>query len=183
MTASHITLECFDVGEDEDAFPPSADYKKGFEAGCLHAENSIAAKQQQSMTDVAAALSDMTFGYTEARGILLEQIQPLLVQISGLILPQIAMHCFSEFLIETMEQAFSEATDQAIEVAVEPSIVGDLHLDNEAVNIIPDPTMEHGQARLRRKDTHVMIDLPALLDALQTALHGLDLTKRTHSNG
>ncbi|MCF2905974.1 hypothetical protein L0666_13320 [Octadecabacter sp. CECT 8868] len=183
MTFSNIKLECFDIDGGEESSPPSADYNRGFEAGLLQAKNSITATQEQSISEIAATLGDMTFGYTEARDILLEQIQPLLAQISQIVLPQIAMHSFSEHLTEAMAQAFSDATDKAIEVAVEPSIIGSLNLRNEAVRIVPDPAMEHGQARLRRKDTHIIVDLPALLDALQTALLGHDLTQRTHSNG
>lgn len=183
MTLSNVTLECFDDGDGSTVPPASPDFVRGFEAGKLHAMQDIQSQRQMAVADVSATLGDMAFGYAEARGALLEQIHPLMVQIGELILPEIAKETFAAHFCDTLTRAFQDATDQKIEVAVAPDMIAEVPTDGSVFTLIADPEMDLGQARLRRDDSHILIDFPTLLEDLQTALRGLDLTQRTHANG
>lgn len=177
-----VNLECFDEAPDGSE-RPTAEYAKGFAAGVEQSTADIAAQRQQAVTEIAATLSDMSFGYTEARDMLLEQIQPLLAQIADTILPEIAKEGFSALLTDTLNQAFNAETERAIELTIAPDLVGELSSVNGIFEVTPDSKLVRGQAILRRKDTHVMVDLPHLIHNLQAALHGFETTQRTHSNG
>ena len=183
MTQSRITLECFDDGLSGPSLVSGADYQKGFDAGVAQAEAAITAQQAQAIADINATLGDMAFSYTEARGELLGRIRPILTQVAEAVLPMLAQETFSAHLVETLEGTFKDATDQAVKVAVAPDMVSLLGEAEPTFKPVPDPSLAPGQARLRRGDTHIMIDLPALVTALQAALQGLEATQRTQAHG
>ena len=183
MSPSRIILESFDDETGRAAPYLSAEYKSGFEAGTLIAEEKSAAQHAQALDDIKGILRDMAFGYAEARRELLDQIRPILAQVAEVILPALAQETFSAHLIETLETTFRDATLEAVQVSVAPNMIALLEDAETAFPISSDPALEPGQALLRRCDTHIMIDLPTLTAALQEALRGLEATQRTHAHG
>ena len=183
MTFARITLESF---EDETLGPNpvlSPDYKKGFDEGVKQAEATLAAQQALALADINATFDDMAFGYAEARSELLDQIRPILAQVAETLLPALAQETFTAYLLETLDRTFGDVTDLTIEVAVAPNMVAVLQETDPKFKPVADPSLALGQAVLRRGDTHIMIDIPTLVAALQAALQGLDETQRTQAHG
>lgn len=186
MSFARVTLESFESGG---AFPPKEgpDYQRGFKDGVEFAAQSDAAAVRAAVSDMSATLSDMTFGFTEARLHLLDRIRPILAQIAEALLPDIAREVFAAHLVETLLQSFEAAADQPIQIAVAPSdlaAVGSaLASADGRIRLQGDAGLAIGQAVLCRDETHILIDLPALTGALQTALLGLEPSERTLANG
>lgn len=186
MTLARVDLESF----EDSGVPPSKenpDYLRGFNDGVAQAEQHQAAEISRAVADIASALQDMTFGFTEARVHILDRVRPLLAQIAETVLPDILNEAFAPHLVQALTQSFVDASDEPILIAVAPEIldaVGETlaSLDGK-FKLVPDPKIALGQAILRRDDTQILIDFPGLLDALQTALHGLEPSERTYSNG
>ncbi|MCF2871593.1 hypothetical protein L0664_11005 [Octadecabacter sp. G9-8] len=186
MTLSRVSLESF---EDSPAVPPkeSIEFKKGFAAGIKSAEQTETANLTRATEGIDATLSDMAFGFAEARLQILERLRPLLAQISETILPQIAKDSFADHLVDVLARDFKQVAASPVQIAVHPEAVDHLqtvltaHSDN--FSFIGDATLTDGQALLRSDTTHILIDIHALTLALQTALNGLEPLERTQSNG
>lgn len=186
MTLSRVTLESF---EPEGAAEPrqSAEFQRGFEAGIAHAQTGHIAGQQKALSEIALRLNDMTFGYAEARLHLLDQIRPLLAQVAETVLPDVLNATFTQHLADILAGSFDEATQAPVEIGVAPEMVADLQAGmgetKTSFTFVADNEMKAGQAVLKRGETHLMIDFPALLDALQAALLGLEHSERTATHG
>lgn len=185
MTLSRMTLESF---EPADALPPeqSAEYQRGFQTGLMAAQQSEAADIRHSIEGIASTLSDMAFGYAEARIFLLNRIRPLLVQVAESVLPQIAQDTFAAHLVDVLHNDFATLVSEPIRISVNPSVIDTLSGalgDTSNFVVIADSELNSGQAVLKNPDTQIMIDLPALVLALQTALSGLEPLERIQSNG
>ena len=183
MTMAGFTLESFDDDTSGPRQIQSAEYQKGLEDGVARAQLESTAQQAKALSDISASLADMAFGYAEARSELLNQIRPVIAQISEAVLPALAQETFSTHLIETLENAFARTTDQTAEISVAPDMVSVLSDADLGFEPVPDPTLTLGQARLQGGGTHIMIDLPSLVSDLQKALLGLDSTQRNQAHG
>lgn len=186
MTLSQVTLECFDDGEGA-APQQSAEFKRGFEAGVAAMKEADTAKQAEATSAVSSTLADMRFGYAEARLALLDRIRPLLVQVAEAVLPEVVQDTFSLHLVDTLMRDFETLTGQPVQIAVSPAAVEPLKaslrdLSDDFV-FVPDANLIDGQAVVKSAQRQIMIDLPALMLALQTALCGLDSLERTRTHG
>ncbi|WP_281981082.1 hypothetical protein [Thalassorhabdomicrobium marinisediminis] len=182
MTLSPLSLECFEL-EGAVPPPPSRDFTKGFEAGLAQASEALAAQKLTDLTAIQAVLSDMQFGYTEARLQLLEQIRPLLTQVAETVLPAVLKDTFAQHLSDTIYQTIDATMPDAVSLSVAPSTIEEIRTALPALAVVADADLDPGQAIITRPDTRTMIDTPALLDALNAALQGLDPLQRTQSHG
>lgn len=186
MTSARITLESFE-DEPEHGEPDSEDYLRGLADGIQIGEQSQIAALAQATEAVSATLSDLTFGFAEARVQLMGQLQPLLAQVSDTVVPHILHQTFKQHLIEVLVTDFDDALNRPVHVKASPDMVTHLatELSGHSSQFVfsADPLLEGGQAILTDPDTQVMIDLPALILDLQTALSGLDPLERTQIHG
>lgn len=186
MTLARVDLESFEDGTNLEP-EGNADFKLGFEAGLAEAKASDTAALGNATQAISTTLADMTFGYTEARVLLLERIRPLLAQVAEVMLPQIAQDSFAAHLVDVLFADFNAATEAPIQISLGPTAIDHIStaLSDTSDNyvFVVDPTLVEGQALLKNADTQTMIDLPALTLALQTALNGLDTLKESPSNG
>ena len=185
MTFSPLTLECFELADATDP-PPSADYLRGVDDGRAQALASAEADRATALVSIAASLSDMTFGFTEAKSYLIEGIRPLMTQISELMLPELVQTTFARHLIDLLEREFGRAIEGAVAIAVAPSVANEVRDTLPAdlpFEVRADGALQPGQALLRGGETHVMLDLPALIESLQKALRGLDTLERSQTHG
>jgi len=186
MTLVRIDLEKFDDGvslEPEE----NADFKLGFEAGQANARASDTAALARATEAISATLSDMDFGYTEARVLLLEQIRPLLTQVAEAILPQIAQESFATHLVDVLFADFELATKEPTKITLSPSAIDHVRtaLSGTSENFVfdADANLTEGQALLKNGNVQIMVDLPALTLDLQNALNGLETLQRSPLNG
>lgn len=184
MSGGRITLERFD-GDAKNTIEESADYKRGFADGEQKGDASRAALQAESIQAIASTLADMAFGFEEARLHVIKRLQPILAQVAEAALPHIIHNTFGAHLTDVIDAQVKEAATAPIEIAVAPDIVPVIAdaTQNRPFTFVADPTLRAGQALIQNGETLVLLDLPALLTTLQTALHGLECPERSQSNG
>lgn len=187
MTFSEVSLESFE--NDETGQPiQSAEFSRGFAAGQAASMKEFEATKSDAIATIAASLADMSFGFTEARDYLLCGLRPLLTQLAETALPAILKDTFGAHLAQTVLDHFNTMSDAAIHISVSPDAIADLSEMETGGHVsqfvfVPNPDLLLGQAVLCQADKHLMIDLVALSDALQSALRGLESLERTLSNG
>ena len=184
MNTSRINLEQFE-GDGARMLTESLDYQRGKADGIVHAEALKSAKIAQSIGEVSSVLNDMTFGYEEARHHILEQMQPLVRQISDKILPEIAKAVFGAHLIEVIDFELQKSASLPVQIGVAPDILQELEdLKNyDRCVFVSDSNLTDNQAVIQQNDVEVLLDIPALILALQTTLNGLESPKRSISDG
>ncbi|MEN8842071.1 MAG: hypothetical protein ABF288_13200 [Octadecabacter sp.] len=184
MNTSRIDLERFE-GDGANLPIESPDYRRGKADGLILAETLSSAKIAQSISEVSSALNDMAFGYEEARHHILEQIQPLVRQISDKVLPDIAKVVFGAHLSEVINFELQKSVSMPVQIAVAPGVLPALEdlIDHDHCVFVSDPNLIDGQAIIQQRDVEVILDLPSLILALQTALNGLESPKRSIRNG
>lgn len=184
MISSRITLESFESDGQADV-AQSADYKRGLAKGLAQAETSQNADLSRSIGEISSALTDMAFGYEQARLHVLERLHPVLGQIAEAVLPLIAIETFGAHLIDVIEAEFQTATSAPIMITVTPDLVETLRssLTGNIFTFFGDPMLDVGQALICQDTTHVLLDLPALTLALQSALNGLERPERIQFHG
>lgn len=86
-----LSLEAFDTdgAADNDVASPrqTSQFQAGFEAGVEAGLQQAAAQQDALRADVVQSISDMAFGYNEARAHLLKHINPLILITINRLLP------------------------------------------------------------------------------------------------
>lgn len=181
-----LVLESFDDPEQESDIS-SVGYQDGYEAGYAAAEESHAAKQQQALESISAILSDFSFGYAEAREHLLGKLHLVMQQLSKAALPEILQNTFGLHLCEVIEAEFQRLADEAVQIGVSLEAVAPV---SDALSgltktfaILPDASLEEGQAILVAGDVEVMLDLPDLLGRLQQALDGIETDEKPKQYG
>ena len=184
MTSSRFTLESFECDGPIDV-AQSADYSRGLADGRAQAETSQNADISRSIEGISSTLADMAFGYEEARLRVLERLHTLLGQVSEAVLPLIARETFGAHLIDVIEAEFQTTTSSPIMIAVAPDLVETLNTSSigDLFTFVANPTLDVGQALMCQDNTHILLDLPALTLALQSALNGLERPERTQSHG
>jgi len=187
MISSPLSFENFDT---DAPFEPleTAEFLRGVEEGLTRAKASAAAQQTAALSEIAAVLADMGFGFAEARQQLAAVLHPLILQVADTILPEIARETFAAHLADTVEQTFTNAASNPVSIRVAPTFADMLNeamSDNQTATFVfaEDPALAPGQAVLQNDEIYEMLDLPALTTALQTALHGLVTPERNPSYG
>lgn len=184
MNTSRITLERF--GSDcANASIESPDYQRGKADGIIHAETLNTAKIAQSINEVSATLSDMTFGYEEARQHILQQMQSLIRQISDKIVPEIAKATFGAHLSEVVDVELARSASLPIQIGIAPELLPafDALENSQHCVFVPDSNLKDGQAIILQHDVEIFLDLPSLVLALQSTLNGLESPQRSSRNG
>ncbi|MGJ8609937.1 MAG: hypothetical protein ACSHWY_02510 [Octadecabacter sp.] len=184
MTSIRINLENF---EADNAFEigESPEYHRGFAAALLEVEASQAAELAQSVAAISSTLTDMAFGFEEARLHLLNRLSPLLGQLAETILPQLAQESFGAHLKDVVEGAFETVSSAPLTIAVSPDVIPSLKAltATKQFEFVPDPALRAGQAFIGQGDTHVLLDLAALTTELQAVLNGIEHSERSVSHG
>lgn len=186
MSFERICLESFDEDEpltDEE----NEDFKRGFDTAARAAQEEREAAVENSLQELSSTLSDMAFGFEEARTYLSQRLHHLLVQVVETALPTILLESFGAYLNDVIETHFAEATCKPVQISVAPDVAdylsGQTTNDHSRFQFVADQTLAEGQAVLREDETHVMLDLPALLEALQSTLSNFDTLERKENHG
>jgi len=186
MTASPIILENFDFGTEPNQIE-SVDYHRGVEDGIAEANASIELRRAKAISDLNATLSDLVFGYEEARQQMLSKIAPLMMQISSQIVPTILENTFRQHLFETLNNAIEIECASDFKILVSPEnapLFNDSEVGEQlAYDILPDAHLTAGQAIVSCGEASQILDLTALTDTLQTALQSFDFSDRDEMNG
>ncbi len=188
MKTASLTFECFDVDIADDT-APSPDFVAGHAAGLTEAA-AAAAQHQDRLQDAAVqVLSDMAFGYAEARQHVLAGLRPLFTALIDRLVPDTAAAALVPQVVGMLMQVAENESRGAIDIAVCPAHVAALGMVARTCSAIPvrivaDPALGPLTARWCSPDGATLIDLGPVQSAITSALAAVAAPQeRTASHG
>jgi hypothetical protein len=174
--AQHLSLESFEQCQDGTAIP-SAEYDAGYQEGLATASATQRTDQETLDQEFVQAISDINFGFVEARAQLLDSLAPLFAGIVQKLLPQIGHDCFGQLLIETICDAAKHDTASPPVLHVHPtqqSAIAKL-VDEHALDIkvCDDPDLAMHAAWIRHENGESCLDVDSLLANISTTLNAI----------
>jgi len=186
MISAPLKLENFDPGTSQEP-KQSPDYLRGVEDGRASVANEVAARQAEALGRLANTLSDMAFGYTEARAHLISRITPVLAQVAEVALPEILHATFAHHLLDQVKGEIREATGGPLLISVSAAMAEHLEAadlpDLNQFRFAALADLSEDQALIQGGASDIFLDLNQVLEELQTALRGLESLERTTEHG
>lgn len=170
-----VFLESF---EGDEGFAPNQPrpedlpgYADGYAAGQIAAD----AAATRISADIASQLTEIQFGYAEARQDLLRGLTPLVNVLCDQILPDILDDVTSSHIFETLLIAAQTDVSAPITLSVHPRHVSSLKtviesFTNAEFCLVEDPNLGAHEALIGTRTQETQLDTAALLDALKNAL-------------
>ncbi len=150
----------------------------GYKAGWDDAARAAAEDEARVRADFARNLRDLSFTYHEARAQVTAALEPLLADVVGKLMPDLAQAALVPRIVETVMAQAARAATAPIEIQIAPAARPTLDRLFEAppglpVRIVEEPSLDTGQAVLRfgRGETH--IDLTSVVAAARDGLDAL----------
>jgi flagellar biosynthesis/type III secretory pathway protein FliH len=166
-----------------------ASYETGYTAGWEDAVAAQSGDQTKLQADIARNLQGLSFTYHEARTHVLRAIEPLLNDIVGRILPQIARETLAPLVVEALAPLAETAASEPITLLLNPSARPSVETFLEKASGLPltlidEPTLGEGLVYLRLGDQEIRVDLDGAIETIAAALRGFyDLTAKDLKHG
>ena len=154
---------------------PSADYLKGFEDGAAAAKAVTAKENDQLNAETVAAISELSFGYHEAKHLFAASLRPLFQAISDRIVPMVMHETLGHQLIDILEQESVKAMTTPITIALAPEDFdrfSPLFTDKETavLNPVSSDQVSIGHAMITNGVRSIRFNPDDLTDAIRMAL-------------
>lgn len=183
-----LRLEVFESSEpvQEPVAPPAANadqesrleaYEQGYRAGWEDAAAAHAEDQRRIRVDLARSLQALGFTYQEARSHVLKSLAPLMQDMVGKLLPEMAREALAPTVLETLMPLAEQLADEPVTLVVnagDRKAIEDLleQATGLPVTIVEEPTLGEGQAFLRLGLQEVHIDLARATAEIAAAVRG-----------
>lgn len=182
--AARATVVTDNLAMEEDRLKA---YEHGYSAGWEDASSAQSDDQTRLRTELAHNIQSLGFTYHEAKGHVLRALAPLLQEIIGRLLPEMAREALAPVVLETLMPLAEQMADAPVALVMNPiARPGIESLLEQATGLplvlIEEPTLGEGQVYLRLGDaeTHVNLDrASAEIAAAVRGFFGLE-TKETH---
>ena len=164
-------------------------YENGYRAGWEEASATRTALAALSKNDLSQHLQKLSFTYHEAQAHVLAALHPLLLQVVGQIMPQIAREALAPMVVEMLIPLADRLGQAPVILRVNPAAQEALLSAIEAntslpIQIIPDPTLGEGQVHLQLGTAEAELDLDKATADIATAVRGFfDLFGKDHLHG
>jgi flagellar assembly protein FliH len=161
-------------------------YENGYRAGWEEASATRTALAALSKNDLSQHLQKLSFTYHEAQAHVLAALHPLLLQVVGQIMPQIAREALAPMVVEMLIPLADRLGQAPVILRVNPAAQEALLSAIEAntslpIQIIPDPTLGEGQVHLQLGTAEAELDLDKATADIATAVRGFfDLFVKDH---
>ncbi|NCO16393.1 MAG: flagellar biosynthesis protein [Alphaproteobacteria bacterium] len=176
-----------DLGAMEEA--RLASYEQGYTAGWDDASASRADDQSRIRADLARNLQTLSFTYHEARMHVLRAIEPLLLEMVGRLLPEMAREALAPVVLETLMPLAEQMADAPVSLVLNPAARPAVEALLEQATGLPlhlteEPTLGEGQVYLRLGDCETRIDLDRATAEITAAVRGFfGLSEKDASDG
>ena len=166
-----------------------ASYDKGYSAGWEDAVEAQTGDQTRMRADLARNLQSLGFTYHEARSHILKAIEPLMLQIVGRLLPEIARETLAPFVLETLMPLAEGLADAPITLVINPAARAAVETLLEQATGLPliiteEPTLSEGQVYLKLGLVEAQIDLDRATADIAAAVRGFfELPGKGRPNG
>lgn len=171
---AHAPIAMDDVSLEDERLEA---FESGYQAGWDDAVKAQTEDARRITADLAQNLQDLQFTYEEAYGAVMQALHPLLTQMTSAILPRLAHESLVPRIADMLQELARAQGRRSIEIAAAPDDMARLEhlLETEPdidAELVEDDTLGSGQIYLRFGDTEHEIDLPAILDGINTAVAG-----------
>ncbi|KAA0916138.1 hypothetical protein FLO80_10445 [Aquicoccus porphyridii] len=187
MGISHL-LESFDTANSERSQVISLTevgleenrleaFEEGYKAGWDDAIKSQSDDKTQISQDFAQNLQQISFTYHEAQAEILKSLKPVLEEVAGVLLPDIARSNFGAHLLSEVTKLTDAATRHDIEIVVCPANIAALESilsqrDMSPIKLSSEDNLGEGQAYIRLNGIERHIDLDAAMNGIRAAIDG-----------
>ena len=164
-------------------------YENGYRAGWEEASATRTALAALSKNDLSQHLQKLSFTYHEAQAHVLAALHPLLLQVVGQIMPQIAREALATMVVEMLIPLADRLGQAPVILRVNPAAQQALLSAIEAntslpIQITPDPTLGDGQVHLQLGTAEAELDLDKATADIAAAVRGFfDLFGKDHLHG
>ncbi|MEO8240691.1 MAG: flagellar biosynthesis protein [bacterium] len=166
-----------------------ASYDSGYRAGWDDANAAQTDDQTSMKADLARNLQTLGFTYHEARTHILKAIEPLLLQVVGRLLPEIARESLAPLVLETLMPLAEGLGDAPVTLVVNPTSRPAIEALLEQATGLPvtieeEPTLGEGQVYIKLGGTETQIDLDKASADIAAAVRGFfELPGKDRPNG
>lgn len=152
-------------------------YDAGYTAGWEDAAAAQSGEQSRIGADLARNLQSLGFTYQEARMHVLRALEPLLKEIVGRLLPEIARETLAPIVLEVLMPMAERMADTPVTLVLNPAArpaVATLleHATGMPLTIVEEPSLGEGQAYLRLGNTETRVDLDRATAEITAAVRG-----------
>ena len=166
-----------------------ASYDTGYRAGWEDSNAAQSDDQTRMKADLARNLQTLGFTYHEARSHILKAIEPLMLQIVGRLLPEIARETLAPFVLETLMPLAETLGDAPVKLVLNPSSRAPVEALLEQATGLPvvieeEPTLGEGQVYIKLGSVEAEVDLDQATADIAAAVRGFfDLPGKDRPNG
>ncbi len=166
-----------------------ASYETGYKAGWDDASAAMTEDQTRIRAELARNLQTLSFTYHEARNHVLKAVEPLLLQIVGQLLPEIARETLAPFVLETLMPLAEGLGDAPVTLVINPAARASVEALLEQATGLPlaieeEPTLGEGQVYIRLGTVETRVDLDKATAEIASAVRGFfDLPGKDRPNG
>lgn len=152
-------------------------YEQGYRAGWEDAAAAHAEDQRRIRVDLARSLQALGFTYQEARAHVLKSLAPLMQDMVGKLLPEMAREALAPTVLETLMPLAEQLADEPVTLVVNANdrkAIEELleQATGLPVTIVEEATLSEGQAFLRLGLQEVHIDLARATAEIAAAVRG-----------
>lgn len=195
-----LKLEVFDTGErpasatvvmqgaDLDEARLAA-YEQGFTAGWDDATAAASDDQSRMRTELGRNLQALSFTFHEARTHVLRALAPLLEEMTGHLLPDLARATLAPLVLETLMPLAETLAETPVTIVLNPAARPAVEALLQEAAGLPftlrdEPTLGEGQVYLRFGDSETRIDLDRAIEEITAAVRGFyELTHQERKHG
>ena len=159
-------------------------YDAGYSAGWEDAAAAQSGEQSQIKADLARNLQSLGFTYQEARTHILRSIEPLLQEMVGRLLPELARETLAPIVLEVLMPIAEKMADAPVTLVLNPAaraaVEGLLEqATGMPLTLIEEPSLGEGQVYLRMGGAETSVDLDRATAEITAAVRGFfDLPER-----
>ncbi|MEH7830270.1 flagellar biosynthesis protein [Gemmobacter denitrificans] len=154
-----------------------AAYEQGYSAGWEDAANAQSEEQGRLRADLAHNIQALGFTFQEARGHVLRALAPLLQDMVGRLLPEMAREALAPTVLEILMPLAEQMADAPVTIVLNPASRAPVEALLEQatglpVTIVEEPSLAEGQVFLRLGETETRVDLDRATNQLAAAVRG-----------
>lgn len=154
-----------------------ASYDQGYSAGWEDAVAAQSEEQGRLQADLARHLQALGFSYQEARMHVLKAIEPLLIEIVGRLLPDLARETLAPVVLEALMPMAEAMADTPVTLVLNPAARPAIETLLERATGLPlilqeEPTLGEGQVYLRLGSAETHVDLDRAIADITAAVRG-----------
>ncbi len=152
-------------------------YEAGYAAGWEDAAAAQSGDQSRISADLARSLQSLGFTYHEARMHVLRALEPLLQEIVGRLLPQLARETLAPIVLEALMPMAESMADAPVTLVLNPVARPAVEALLEqatgmALTLVEEPSLGEGQVYLRMGPAETRIDLDRATAEITAAVRG-----------